>query len=121
MRPAAQSACRGGRLRGDSWADEVGDGVGEGPQLGAVYGHVAVVADLLTVEQPADDVDALPQALVPDGLAGPAGAGHALVARLAGAERRPEATGEHLAEGGHRLGDYHGVVALAGGVDDAEG
>ena len=107
-------------LGGDGRADEVGDGLGQRPQPGAVDVDEAVVADLLAGEQASDDVDALDEALVAHLLARPHLAGDPLVGGLARSERRPEATREHLRERRDGLGDDRGVVALPGGVDDAE-
>ena len=109
-----------GRLGGDGRADERRDRVGQGPQPAAVHRDEAVVVDLLAGEQPADDVDALAQPLVADLLAGPLGAGDALVGRLTGAQGRPEPPGEHARQGRDPLGHDRGVVALPRGVDDAE-
>ena len=78
------------------------------------------MADLLARQQAADDVDALDEALVAHLLARPRLAGDPLVGGLARSERRPEPTREHLRERRDGLGDDRGVVALPGGVDDAE-
>ena len=79
------------------------------------------MTDLLARKQASDDVDALDESLVAQLLARPHLAGDPLVGGLAGSERRPEATGEHLRERRDGLGDDRGVVALPGCVDDAEG
>ncbi len=108
-------------LGGHCGPDERRDALGEGPQPAAVHRDEAVVVDLLTGEEPADDVDALAKAVVAHLLARPLPSGDALVARLARPQGGPEATGEHARQGRDALGDDRGVVALPGGVDDPEG
>ena len=67
-----------------------------------------------------DDVDALAQPGVADGLARPRLARDVLVGELARAERDLQPAREQLRERGGRLGDDRRVVALARGVHDAE-
>jgi hypothetical protein len=81
----------------------------------------AFVVDLLALKKPADDGDALDEALVAHLFARPYRAGDTLVGGLARSERRPEATREHLRERRDGLGDDRGVVALPRRVHDAEG
>jgi len=78
------------------------------------------VADLFAGQQCPDHLDAFPEPGVADVLAGPGRTGDVLVGRLTGAERHPEPTLEHGAQGGDGLGDDRRVVALAGRIDDAE-
>ncbi len=80
----------------------------------------AVVGHLLAGVQPTDDLHALPEAGVAVRLGRPAVARDVLVGRLTGAQRHPQAAGEHGGQGGGRLGDDRGVVALPWGVDDPE-
>ena len=93
----------------------------QAPHAGPVHADETVVGHLLAAQQRADDIDALEQAGVSVGLGRPRVAGDVLVERLAGAEGRPEAPREQLAERRDRLGDDRRVVALPGGRDDAEG
>ena len=110
----------GGRRGGDGRPDQGRHGIRERPQAGAVHGDQAVVVDLLPAEQAADDVDALDQPRVPDVLARPGLAGDAFVAGLTGAERSPEAPGEHARQRRDGLGGDGRVVALPGGRDHTE-
>ncbi len=106
-------------LRCDRRADQVGNGLGQRPQPRPVDVNEAFVTDLLAVEEPADDVDALNETLVAHLLARPP-CGDSFVGGFAGSEGRPESAWEHLRECRDRLGHYRGVVALPGCVDDPE-
>ena len=90
------------------------------PQPRAVDHHVPVVRDLLAAEERAHDVHALAQARRAVLLRRPALAGDVLVGRLAGAQRDPQAFGEHLAQRRRGLGDDRRVIALPGRVDHPE-
>ena len=67
--PSLHAATRAALASDTAGPTSRGTGSGELPQPGAVDGDEPVVGDLLTLEQPPDDVDALLQALGPDLLA----------------------------------------------------
>ena len=110
---------RGG-LRGDGRTHQVGDGVGQRPQPSPVDVHETLVADLLAGQQSPDDVNAFDEALIANLLARPDSSGHPLVRCLARSECRPESTRKHLRKRRDGLGDDRRVVALPGGIDNAE-
>ena len=108
-------------VAGDTAAPSRRGGAGrQRPQPGPVDLDEPVVGHLLAGEQRPDDVDALAEPGRARRLVRPAVAGDVLVRRLAGAERHPEAAGEHLRQRGDRLGDDRRVVALTRCVDHAE-
>ena len=78
------------------------------------------MVDDLACEQRSHDLDALDQPGGALGLRGPPRPGDVLVRGLPGAERDPQATGEHLAQRGSGLSDDRRVVALPRRVDHSE-
>ncbi len=110
---------RGGHA--DRGADQVRRRVRQGPEPRAAHGDESLVGDLLASEEPADDLDALPQSGVADLLGWPRVPGDVLIRGLPGAESGPDPTGEHGAERAERLGDDRRVVTLSRGIHDTEG
>jgi hypothetical protein len=80
-----------------------------------------VVCDRFTPEQGPDDVGALAKPCVALCLLGPGQTGDVLVQALTAAEREPEATGKHLAQGRGGLRQDGRMIAVARGGDHAEG
>src|SRR6187431_3068845 len=108
------------RLGADRRGDEGRSDVGESPEPRTVDRDQPVVADLLACQQSTDDADALQQTLVAYLFTRPALAGHVFVGGLARTERHPKPRWIHRTEGGDRLSDDRGVVALAWRVHDAK-
>ena len=92
-RPSDHAATRAALSTETAGPTSSGTGSGSSQKARPVDRHEPVVADLLTVQHPPDDVDALLQALGANLLARPAVSGDVLVARLTTAEGHPEPAG----------------------------